>query len=276
MTTTRANKLEKLAMSLPGANQKIAQGQQAARQVQLQEQIKNVPQGMGGPGLAQQMGAQQAQQAGQIQLGAQQKNIAQAQQVGQMGLQQMGRQERQVGAQQQLQLNDQQRKFADEISKLDTRYKNQLLDDQLVFRKDEANRTLFNDRQLLDFAASKARSREEFLTYQQGVQNVLKKEIYMLEAAQNKIIQSLQQDFTRSETKLNREHKAKLKKLVENMQKEIERKKKEAKNKAAIWSGVGQIIGGAAAAYASGGNLAAAQAGAKAGESGGMVLGSLF
>ena len=61
MTTSRTRALEKLAMSFPEANQRAATGMQQARQAQLQETIKQAKPGAG-PGFAQKLGAQQAQQ----------------------------------------------------------------------------------------------------------------------------------------------------------------------------------------------------------------------
>lgn len=254
-------------MSLPGANQKIAQGQQAARQVQLQEQIKNVPQGMGGPGLAQKMGAQQAQQAGQIQLGAKKQQMAQAQQIGQMGLQQMGREQRQTGFEQQLTLSDKQREFANKLNRLDSRLKNQLLDNQLEFRKDKANQTLLNERQMLDYALMNAKSNEDFENYRQAAQQASKKELLMLEVANQKITQALNQGYIEGKGKLDRNLQKELRQRKKDIEDRIRREKEEAKNRAMMWSAGGAIIGGAIGAFAGG------PAGASAGVSIGSGLG---
>lgn len=270
MTTNRAKKLEKLAMSLPQGNQQIAQGQQAARQIQLQEQIKQAPQAMG-PAAAQQMGAQQAQQAGAIQLGAQQKGQQQAQLMGQMGLEQKAREQRQAGHEQQLSLNEQQMDFANKINKLDTKLKNQLLDEQLVFQKDQANQGYLNERQLLDYAMTKARSREDFLNYQQQVEQVSSREIQMMEAAAKKLGQAIEQGYISKKRGLDNELKKDLIQKKRAIERRIAERKRAAANRHAMIRSVTGIAGGIIGGIA-GGGPAGAMAGYQIGQGAGSML----
>ena len=249
MATKRAKQLEQLAMSLPGQNQQIAQGQQQARQIQLQEQIKQAP-GTAGPGFAQQLGAQQAQQAGQIQLGAQKRGQQQAQLAGQMGLEQKAREQRDTGFQQQLAINANQRQTADRLSNLDQRLKSQLLDNQLTFQKDQAGQTFLNERQLMDYAATKARSAEEYANYVQQVNQISQRELQMLQTAERKINQALQQGYIKKGKTLDRELQKELIEKKRILQKQIQDKQNKAANRASMFQAGGVVLGAAAGALA--------------------------
>jgi hypothetical protein len=249
MTTKRAKQLEKLAMSLPSANQQLAQGQQQARQIQLQEQIKQAPTSVG-PGFAQQLGAQQAQQAGQIQLGAQQKTQTQAQLVGQMGLEEQARQQRQEGFQQQLALSANQRDTANRLANLDQRLKSQLLDDQLQFQRDQAGRASFNDRQLLDYAALNSRNQQEYMNYVQQAQQMQDREMQLLKAAEQKLTQVINQGYIKKGKRLDQQLKVELTRKKRELQKQIQDKQNKAANRAAMFQAGGAILGTAAGALA--------------------------
>ena len=231
MSTNRAKQLEKLSMSLPKQNQQIAQGQQAARTVQLQEQIKNLPQGAGGPALAQNMGAQQAQQAGQIQVGAQQKNLNQQQLVGQMGLEQKARGQRQEGFEQKIELSQRQRKFANQLSKLDIDMKNKLLDAQLEFKKDQAGQTLLNERQMLDYAIKNAKSQEQFKDWAQSMEQATRRKLQIMETANRKLEIALKRGYTENKKKLDRESYMRIREAKEAIERKIRDEKNRAKNR---------------------------------------------
>ena len=283
MATNRAKQLEKLTMSLPAANQQAAQGAQQARMVQLQSQIGQLQPGVGGPGLAQQMGAQQAQQAGGIQLAAQKQGQQQMQQAGQQALQQQGREQRQAGFEQQLKLNEQQQNIANRLARIDSRYKNMLLDDQLSFRKDQANQTLLNQRQLADFALLKAKNKEEYAQYAQMSQQIHNRELQLMEAAQAKIDQALRQNYVKKGKPLDRALQKELAEKKRSLDAAIARKKQKAANNALMWNAGGQILGAAAAVGAvalaaptGGASLGAYAAAAGAGSALGGGFGSLI
>ena len=238
MTTKRAKQLEQLAMSLPKANQDMQQGQRAARDIQLYEQVRQAPQGTGFR-AAGQVGAQQAQAAGQEALQAQKATQTQSQQVGQMGLQEQGRQQRQEGFEQQIQVSENQRKLGNKLNKLDNRLKTQLLDDQLKFNKDQAGQTLLNTRQLADWAVTKAKSKEEYLNYAQQAKQMYEKDIMLHEAAYNKLKQALELGYIKKGQKLDIETKLRLKKAKLKIEKQIRDKKNKAKNKMSMWAAGG-------------------------------------
>jgi hypothetical protein len=270
--TTRAQKLQKLSLSLPQKNQQLAQGQQQARQIQLQEQIKQANP-YGGPQVAQQMGAQQAQQAGKIQLESQQKGQQQSQMIGQMGLEQQARAQRETGAQQQLALGANQRDTANRLAGLSSGLENQLLNDQLQFQRDQAGQTVMNDRQLMDYAALKSRNAEEYSEYAQAANQMAQREIQLLEASYRKISQALNQNYIKKGKPLDQALRKELAEKKQATEKAIQKKKNAAANRSAMFRAGGAILGAVVGTIAAPG--AGTAAGATAGASIGEGLGSI-
>lgn len=274
--TSRLKALDKLSASFPEANQRVAQGMQEARKTQLQETIKQA-RPSAGPAQAQQLGAQQAAKAGQIQLGAQQQNQQQQTQVGQLGLQQQAREQRQTGFEGQIALTQNQRAAADKLASLDIDLKNKLLDQNLQFKRDQAGQTVMNQHQLADYALANAKSQEEWLEHQQTVSQAYEKEMILLKHSFDVLSQTLQQGHTKEGKKLDFESKKRIANARIAIEQEMTRKSNDAKNKAAMWRTGGKIIGGiggGVAGFVSGGP-AGAVAGAKMGMDAGETLGTL-
>lgn len=274
MATTRARQLEKLAMSLPQENQQMAQAQQQARMTQLQEQVRQAGPGLG-PRAAQELGAQQAAQAGQIQLGAAQQTQQQQQLLGQEALAERAREQRGAGFAQQIALGEQQREAADRLARIDRTLKSRLLDDQLQFRRDQAGQALLNERQMADWAVSKAQSAEEYASYAQAAQQVYERELQMLETANKKITQVLQQNYIKEGKPLDRQLRMKLAQQKKQLELEIQKKQNKAANNAAMWQAGGTIVGGVAGALLGGGPAGAA-VGASLGAGLGQIASGLF
>ena len=276
--TSRAKQLKTLAGSLPGANQQIQQGLQEARKTQLQETIRKMRPAQATTANIQQLGAQQAGQAGQIALQGQQQQQQQATQLGQMALQEQGRQQRQAGFTQQVELNQQQRNIADKLYKLGKNLKNDLLDKQLTFQRDKAGNALFSQRQLLDYAAEKAQSKEEFQNYAQDLNQLYQRKMQIFEQAHNKVVEALNRGYIREGKELNQAQKLELAKAAKALQDKLNRARIDAANAQAqtnALSGLlGAAIGGVAAGAVSGG-LGAAE-GAAVGASAGQTLGNIL
>lgn len=241
----RIQQLKSLAGSLPVANQQVAQGLKAAQDIQLKGSIKSMPQGAG-PGAAQQLGAQQQQAQGKIALQAGQQTAQQTGQVAQLGQAQKGLQDQQQLGQQARQVSAKQREFQDRLSNLSGDLKNKLLDEQLTFKQDERGRTFFNDRQLADWAATQAKSAEEFANYQQTVEQASQRKLAMMEQAQRLLQQQLDQAQRGGAQALNQQQTIRLAKQKAAMEKKIADEKAKSANRAGIFGAVGTIAGAAA------------------------------
>ena len=245
----RMQALKKMSASFPAANQQAAQGQQAARQIQLQQQVAQAPQGMG-VRAAQATGAQQAQQAGQIAVDTAKKGQAEQIQLGQLGLQERGTQLRGAQAQSELAASQEQFETGEKLAKLGNEIKQELFDKQMEFKQDELGRTQFNNRQMVDWAISKAKSAEEFKDYQQKAQQALERKSQIMKIASQKVEQALQQEFMRAEQEKDHE----LKKQLQQMMAAHQQAKQNAENdinlKNAQWAAGTAIIGAGIKAFA--------------------------
>lgn len=243
---------------MPVANKKIAQQQQAARDISLQRAVSQAAPGSG-VRQAQQVGATLAGAAGQQQLAAQQQAGQQAQQLSQAALAEQQRAGAQAVGQQQLATQRQAISTADRLGKLDQNLKNQLFDQQMTFQRDEAGRTMLNDRQLLDYARAKAHSDEQFRNYQQQVEQASQRKIAILEAAHKKLTQEMEQASQGRRQRLDQKTQEELVNMKRHLEKKLEAEQIRRQQKVGMWSMVGTVAGGVI------GGVAGGPAGASAG-----------
>lgn len=202
----RIQQLNKLAGSIPVVNNNIAQGMQAARQTQLQQAIAGLAPGQAGTTqLAQQLGAQQAQQAGAIQVQTAQKTAQQTAQVGQMALQEDRMQKNQELFTRQQALSQRNRGLTNQLAQLDTRLKDQLIDQQLSFKQDEFGRTIWNERQLADFAILQAKTQVDLDKFEQTMEQQSRRRLQIMSAVQAKLKQTLEQNYMRQGQELDQQ-----------------------------------------------------------------------
>jgi hypothetical protein len=255
--TPRLQALQNLSGQLPVANQKVAAGQAAARDLQLQQSLSKLPQGAA-PATAAQIGAGQAAAAGQDQLKSASNQIQQQGQIGEMGIKEQAIQNQASVANQQASNRQLEMDNSKSLAEVDEKAKQELFDKQIQFRKDEAGRTVFNERQLADYAKLNAKSDEEYKSYAQKA-----------ELANRNIEEDLRQKYQIAKQRNDQASQRKIEQMQLDMKKAIAKKKADAANKAAIWTTGGTIIGGAIGAVAGG------PAGAAAGASVGGGLGGL-
>ncbi len=249
--SNRLKQLQTLAGAMPTANAAAAQGLQQARQTQLQSAIQQAPQ-KATPALAQQLGGQQQQQAGGIALQAQQQTQQQMGQVGQQAVAAQSQQVQAAGQQQQIALSQTQRQQAAQLHNLDAHLKNELLDKQLTFQKDQTGQSALNQRQLADWAVSKAQSAEELQSYAQQSQQMFDRNVQLLQTAQAKLQQALEQNFIIKNRPLDQSTRKQLAQSQHDMQRQIASAQAKAANNAAMWQAGGTIAGGLAGAAVAG------------------------
>lgn len=245
--------LQRLAEQFPVQSQSVARGLEAAQTVGLQKQLGEAARA-GQPIGARQIAAAGAQQtAGQAQIRGQaaQQTIKQQQQVQQLGLQEEQMAQKRALSERAMRLQRQQRQAEASLFGLNESLKSRLMDDQLQFQKDELGRTLFNERQLMDYAITKAKSAEDFANYQQKVTVLSKRKMQALQTAHLKIEQALRQEQQKSETTKNRELETELAKKKMALEEKIRKEQADAANRASMFNAAGTIIGAGIGAAAS-------------------------
>lgn len=250
-----------LAAQMPVRNQAIADQQKAARLLQLQQSIAQLPTGTAP--TAQQaagMGTAMAQQAGAEQVNRAQEMVKQSAQLGQLG-----QQEQQLAGQQQLAAAQQagQQESLDQASRLaalDASAKKELFDNQLQFKKDEANRTLFNERQLADYKMMTASRAEDFKNWSTRSQQVHDRNVQVLQTVSAKLEEAIKQQYSLGKQKQDQALTNELIQLKRDNDMRLAKAQANAANTAAMWGALGS-----AAMMAGGVALTATGAGAAVG-----------
>lgn len=275
MASGRIQQLQKLQKSLPMSNQQVQQGTDAANQMRLQDMVKQAPAGTASvTPIAQQLGGAQASAAGQANLQTQQQNIQQGAQVGALQLQQKGTEQQAELGQKQRAVSQYNRKQQNMLAKLSQEKKNELLDQQLEFNKDQRGQTQFNERQLADWAATNARSQEEFNNYSQIIQQAANRKLQYLQVQNSKVSQVLQSGYLNEKQRLDNETRKQLLVVKKELEQKMADDKAKRNNRRAIFQGVGTIVGTVAGAYFTAGNPAGAAAGGAVGSAAGSGLAS--
>lgn len=246
--TPRQKQLKALANQFPIANQQVAQGQQAARTIQMQNLAKQAP-GSAGLRQAQATGGEAAQQATQIAQKSATDTQNQQAIIGQAGMEEQGRQGREELAAANNNLQQQQIVKENQLSQLGSDVKQQLFDKQMSFKQDELGRTQFNDRQLMDYAILKAKNAQDFDKYKQAATQAYDRQAALVQQAMNVYTTGIQQHFEKSEQNLDQASKLRIGEALAAAQRSGTRKSNNAKNKAAAWQAGGTVVGTAVGAY---------------------------
>jgi hypothetical protein len=275
--STRLGQLNKLAAAIPMANQQIASGMQQARETQLQQSIGQMtPEQAATPRLAQSMGAQQAAQASAIQLGAQQKTQQSAVVAGQQAIVQDKIQKQQELFTRSQALSQKNRYLENELARISQSAKDKLLDQQLSFKRDELGRTIWNERQLADYKIATAKDEEDFRNYQQEASNLSERRMKMLQMAQRKLEQVLEQGYISTNQKLDQASRLKIVETVAALKRKQARESARQSSNMAMWAGAGTVVGAVAGAMIAGpgGYAAGAAVGAQIGQGVGTAAGA--
>lgn len=269
---SRADQLKSLADQFPAAQQKQAAAAGAAQTFQTQSALGSMPsQGVGNiVPASQQAGATQVSTAMQSGLQQQQQAVNKNVQVGQLGLEARGQQLQGEAASRGLASNDQYQKYATQLNSLDQQTKNTLLDNQLKFNTNQAGQKQLNERQLMDYAVTKAKSDVDLKQYQQAAEETWAKKLYTIQVAQQRIQTALDQQYQKSKQDQDQALIQQLTQAKVQADKNIATQQADARNKMAAWQAAGTVVGavagsfggpaGAAAGAAIGGGLASAGA----------------
>lgn len=262
----RMQQLKKLSGAMPVANQQVASGLQQAQATQLQQAVKTAAPAMGAT-AAQTVGGQQAAAMAAPVVQAQQQNQQQVGQVANLAQNQAGVEaQQQVGAAQSG-VAKTSREYAGRLAELNNNVKNQLLDDQLKFAKDERGRTMLNDRQMADVAILRAKNAEELASYKQSVDQMNQRKLQAMQAAYHKLEQAMKTGYNSDGQVLDFQTKKDLKTMMTDAEKSMQAEKNRIEANNAMWTAAGTIAGTVI------GGIFGGAGGAKAGGQGGGAAG---
>jgi len=250
-----------------GAN---AQQQQNQRMAGLQDSIQKATAAgsQAGAGQLQQAGAQQTQQAGAIGLQAAAQNTARQGQVGALGLQDQAQTQQQSLSQQKLEADKTNADLQNQLAQKNQSLKQELIDKQTQFAKDEMGRTVYTDRQLMDWQITKAKTHEDLLNYEQQAHQMSDRKMQMLRTAHAVISQAMQQASENYNNSEGNALRVQLQKDKEELELKMQKEAAAAANRAAMFQAGGTILGTAIGAFGG-------PAGAMAGGAIGGGLGSI-
>lgn len=265
--SNRSKKLQAIAGRFPAANERVAQGQQAARAMQVQQAARQAPRTKA---AAQQVGATSAAQSGAIAQDQARKDASARTQVGQLGLAEQGRQQRArtFGLQQSAQ--QEQFDLSQELAKAGENAKQELFDDQMQFNKDEAGRTYFNERQLLDWKATNAESDQEYKDTIQEMNQIADRKIQIMEQAAKVLHREMEQEYKDESREMAQARKRDLAVARQNMKREIQAEQARIQSRNAMikgaftigGAGLGALVGNPLLGAAIGGGLSSIISGA--------------
>lgn len=263
------NPFTQLAGQMPIANQRTQTGLLEAAKTKTQAALGGVPPTGQPLGVRQVQAAagQQAAQQGQAILGTTQQGAQQSGQMQQAAAQQDATKSQEALRERQLRLSAAQRQMERQLNSVDSRLKSRLLDDQMAFQKDELGRTLFNDRQLLDWKLANAKSEVEVADFEQKLREESTKRVQILSAAHAQIQQAMEQSFVEGQQQLDAAQRLRLAEAKRKLEEKIKKEQARSRNRAAMISAAGAIVGGVAGALAAGpgGYAAGAAAGSSIG-----------
>lgn len=271
-STPRLKALQNLASQLPVSNSKVAAGQQAARDMQLQSAVKAAPVSAPIAQTAQTTGAAAAGQAGQQAIERATQQIQQGGQVGQVGLQEQARAGQARVAGLKSGAREAEMGNVQKLAQISEEAKKELFDRQTSFEKDEMGRTHFNERQLADYAKVNAQSDESYKNYAQQSEQLSRRKLQAMEHAARVVESDLEQKYQQAKQKGDQQSALEIEKTRKDMADKIQREKTRAANRAAAWQAGGTIVGAGAGALI--GGPAGAAAGASLGSAAGGMAAS--
>ena len=241
-----ANRLGELGSQMPVADQEAAQRAEAARLIGLQNQLGQVTAeqaAMAGPGLGQQVGAEQTLASGAETLGVAQGQATQVVQQGEQALRQaeIDEAERRIGEKeraQNLRIDQEAR-----LNSLGRDIKEKIFDARLRFDTREGEAKFANQAQLMDYKIANAKSSEEFNDYASTVEIALNKDMQMMREAYAQFEQKERQMLASGEAELNRESLVRIREKKRLIAEAQERARKRASKSKKMFGAAKMVVG---------------------------------
>ena len=137
-------------------------------------------------------------------------------------------------------------KQREDVARLGIDTKTKLFDSRLQFEQNERGRKFTNERQLADYVAATSADTNAFNAKMSKVQDMHKKKLYFMEAAQKQLEAALTRGYLKEKDDLDFHQQEKLATMFAKMKREIARAKSRAANNQAMWQAGGTIIGAVA------------------------------
>ena len=246
--------LRALKPPVPGLQEQAAE----ASKTRLQAAMRGIgTQAPLAPGQVQQAAAEAVQQQAKAQAVGRQQEVELAMGVEQARLGTQAIAQRETMQQRKLALGNSLRTAENKLTALGMTTKQDLFDSTMRFEQDELGRTIFNERQLLDYAITHAKKIEDFQNYEQAISQMSERRMRLMQVAQAKLEQALKQAFTAEQTELSQEAKLGLARAKSAIEEKLKREKANAQNRASMWSAIGGTAAAAAVIIGTGGAGAA-------------------
>ncbi len=280
METSRLKAIRAIKSNMPVADKATAQQMKAGNDFLLQRAVGQMPlpgtqqASVAAPAAASQIGTTLAGQMGQQQVAEVNKQRTTTQQLGNlaMGAQQlqfqgtMGADVRQV----QSKLFDAQQK----LGRLDEAAKADIFGQRLQLANEDMTNKFLNERNLWDYQVMQGKSEEQMRDYAQTATQAYQKKQRLMEAAYNKLLQGLEQEYQQGNLKLDQAQKERLTRFKVEVEKQMRKDKAKASGISSIFGAAGTILGAAGGFIITGGNPAGAMAGASVGQGLGTMAAS--
>ena len=269
--TEKQTALQKLAQSMPVANQRVATGIRAARDLQLQQAVAGAGQipASAQAAVAQQIGAATTAQAGKQLVEAAGQEASKQASIAQLGQAEQARVAELRLGRQSIASQAEQQQLTNRLAGIDEKAKQELFDRRLQLNQDAAGRKFMNERQLADWTIMKAKSEEDWRNYTQKAEQYATRRLSMMEVAQQRILQKIGQDYRSGKQKLDSEQSKRLRAAADALNARIAKEKEKVAKRKAFHTTMGTIVGTVIGSFA--GNPAA---GAAIGGATGNYIGS--
>jgi hypothetical protein len=275
-------RIGQMASQFPQQNEQIGKSLAEGRAAQIRAAVTGTA-AAGRPmarGTLGQAAAQSIQQQAQPQLQARQQTLQQQGQMAQMQLQEGALQKAQRLQDRKVASARQERENLLALNQLQKGLGDSIFTQQMQFQKDELNRAVFTERQLMDYKVMSAKRGEDLANYQQMVTQASQFRMQLLKTSYQRIQEQLQMNFTLNEQEKDQAQELQLLEAKRVIEEKIAKEQAEQANRGAMFSAIGTMGGiaaGVALTVATGGTGAvaigaAAAAGGALGGAGGGAL----
>lgn len=165
-------------------------------------------------------------------------------------------------------------KQREDLSRIGIDVKDKLITSRLAFKEDERGRKFTNARQMADYIASSAQTRQQFNQKMSSMLNANKKHNAVLKQSVAQIEAAIERGYINQKGDLDFEAKKNLATYRNELQAATKRAETRAKNSQAMTSAFGSVLGAGIGGYV--GGPTGAVAGAQLGSAASTALGSIF